>query len=258
MSEPTTSTPAAAVRAALLLGAALAAAALTWRLKPTADGNGPVGEIVLGCAWLAWVLAGWLTLSVAACAAGHLGGRRADAGDYSTAVVGRCVPRRLSRLVDAVVTAGLVGAVLGGAVVPAAAATGPTVSTSSHRAVSGDPLDWPGLTNRHPTRPTGRTPPSHRRHLASRVNLVAASPRRADDIDGAVTVRAGDSLWSIAAAHLGRDASAARIAAAWPRWFSENRRVVGDDPTLILPGQRLRPPSEPTRERRPHRPAGSS
>jgi hypothetical protein len=251
MSEPTASTPAAAVRAALLLGAALAAAALTWRLKPAADDNGPVGEIVLGCGWLAWLLAGWLTLSVAGCAAGHLGGRRA--------AVGRCVPRRLSRLVDAVVTAGLVGAVLGGAVVPAsAAAASPGVSVSSHRGVGGDPLDWPGLTDRHPGRPLDRPPPGQRHHRASRVSLVAASPRRATDIDAAVTVQAGDSLWSIAAGHLGRDATAAQIAAAWPRWYAENRRVVGDDPTLILPGQRLQPPSAAAPEARPHRPAGSS
>jgi hypothetical protein len=251
MTEPNGSTPAAAVRAALLLGAALAAAAITWRLQPAANGNGPVGEIVLGCGWLAWLLAGWLTLSVAACAAGHLGGRRAG--------VGRCVPRRLSRLVDAVVTAGLVAAVLGGAVVPASAvAAGPGLSVSSHRAAGGDPLDWPGLTGRHPARPFHRPPPGERRHRASRVSLVAASPRRTDDIDGAVTVRPGDSLWSIAAAHLGREATAAQIAAAWPRWYAENRRVVGDDPTLILPGQRLQPPPAAAPEGRPPRPAGSS
>jgi hypothetical protein len=249
MSTSTAGTPAAAVRAVLLLGAALAAAALTWRLKPAAGGNDPVSEIVLGCAWLAWLLAGWLTLSVAACAVGHLAGRRA--------VSVRCVPRRVSGLVDAVVTAGLVGAVLGGAVVPAsAAAAGPGLSVSSHRAVGGDPLDWPGLTDRDPAPRHDRPPPSERSHRASRVGLVAASPRRAVDIDSAVTVRAGDSLWSIAAAHLGRDATAARIAAAWPRWYAENRRVVGDDPTLILPGQRLHPPTAP--EPRTHRRAGSS
>ena len=34
---------------------------------------------------------------------------------------------------------------------------------------------------------------------------MAASPRRTDDIDGAVTVRSGDSLWSIATAVAGTD-----------------------------------------------------
>ncbi len=52
----------------------------------------------------------------------------------------------------------------------------------------------------------------------------------------------GDSLWSIAARHLGPGASDAEIARAWPAWFAENRDVVGDDPDLILPGQVLRPP----------------
>jgi hypothetical protein len=248
MPRSTASTPAAAVRAALLLGAALAAAALTWRLKPATRGTDPVGEIVLGCAWMAWALAGWSTLTVGVCAAGHLVGRRS--------VAGRCVPRRLNRLVDAVVTAGLIGAVLGGAVVPAsAAAAGAGISASSHHAVAGDPLDWPGLTPSRPARPLDVGRPSHPRHRASKVGLVAASPRRVDDIDGTVTVRTGDSLWSIAAAHLGNDATAARIAAEWPRWYAENRRVVGDDPTLILPGQRLRPPPAP--DRKPS-PAGSS
>jgi hypothetical protein len=248
MSQPTAGTPAAAIRAALLLVASLAGATLTWRLRPAADGGSPVGEIVLGCAWLVWVVAGWLTLSVAICAAGHLAGRRAG--------IGRCVPRRLGRFVDAVVTAGLVGVVLSGAVAPAsAAARGPAVSASSHRAVGADPLDWPGLTDRPPARPPDASPPSQPRHRASRVGLVAASPRRADDGDRAVTVVSGDSLWSIAAAHLGRDATPAEIAAAWPRWYAANRRVVGDDPTLIRPGQRLRPPPAP--EARPHRPAGS-
>ena len=55
-------------------------------------------------------------------------------------------------------------------------------------------------------------------------------------------MRRGDTLWSVAARHLGPGASDAEIAKAWPAWFAENRDVVGDDPDLILPGQVLRPP----------------
>jgi nucleoid-associated protein YgaU len=57
-----------------------------------------------------------------------------------------------------------------------------------------------------------------------------------------VVVRRGDSLWSIAARHLGPDASDAEIAGAWPAWFQANRDLVGDDPDLLRPGQVLRAP----------------
>jgi uncharacterized membrane protein YgcG len=57
-----------------------------------------------------------------------------------------------------------------------------------------------------------------------------------------VTVRPGDSLWSIAARELGPGARAGDIAVAWPRWWAANRALVGADPNLIHPGQRLRAP----------------
>ncbi|MFW5474626.1 LysM peptidoglycan-binding domain-containing protein [Knoellia sp. CPCC 206450] len=58
----------------------------------------------------------------------------------------------------------------------------------------------------------------------------------------AVVVHRGDTLWSIAAAHLGPDADDAEVARAWPRWFEANRDVIGHDPDLLLPGQVLRVP----------------
>ena len=57
-----------------------------------------------------------------------------------------------------------------------------------------------------------------------------------------VTVAAGDTLWDIAAVQLGPVATSADIAAEWPRWFVANRQVIGDDPDLIYPGERLAPP----------------
>jgi LysM domain len=58
-----------------------------------------------------------------------------------------------------------------------------------------------------------------------------------------VVVRRGDTLWSIAARHLGPAATLADIDAEWPRWLSANRDVIGEDANLILPGQQLRPPA---------------
>ena len=55
-------------------------------------------------------------------------------------------------------------------------------------------------------------------------------------------VSRGDSLWRIAARHLGPGATDAEVAAEWPRWWHANRKAVGPDPDLLLPGTRLRPP----------------
>jgi nucleoid-associated protein YgaU len=57
-----------------------------------------------------------------------------------------------------------------------------------------------------------------------------------------VVVTPGDSLWTIAARRLERP-TAVRVAAAWPHWWRTNRRVVGPDPNLIRPGQRLLAPT---------------
>lgn len=55
-------------------------------------------------------------------------------------------------------------------------------------------------------------------------------------------VQTGDSLWSIAAAHLPDGANTADIASEWPTWFDLNRDVIGANPDLILPGQELANP----------------
>lgn len=60
---------------------------------------------------------------------------------------------------------------------------------------------------------------------------------------GEVTVRAGDSLWSLAAGRLGPYATDVEIAAAWPRLYEANRAVIGDSPHLLRPGQILRLPA---------------
>ena len=74
--------------------------------------------------------------------------------------------------------------------------------------------------------------------------LLAPAPRPAAAALDTVTVRRGDSLWSIAQRHLGAGATDAEIAHAWPEWYAANRAVIGDDPDLIHPGMRLVPPRE--------------
>ncbi len=59
-----------------------------------------------------------------------------------------------------------------------------------------------------------------------------------------VVVAPGDSLWSIAASRSGPRASVADVAMSTERWYQENREVVGPDPDLLQPGQRLTAPRE--------------
>jgi nucleoid-associated protein YgaU len=53
----------------------------------------------------------------------------------------------------------------------------------------------------------------------------------------------GDSLWCIAAetirARSGERATSAAVAGFWPRVYAANRRIIGEDPNLIFPGQQL-------------------
>jgi hypothetical protein len=81
-------------------------------------------------------------------------------------------------------------------------------------------------------------------HDPAASNLLAPPPRPAMATHDTVTVRRGDSLWSIAARHLGRGASDAEVARAWPHWHAANRAVIGEDPDLIRPGMQLVPPRE--------------
>ncbi|MDT0187715.1 LysM domain-containing protein [Microbacterium sp. ARD31] len=68
-----------------------------------------------------------------------------------------------------------------------------------------------------------------------------ATPAR--EAPGAYVVQPGDSLWSIARAHPARDLT---VDERWRAIWRANHDVVGDDPDLILPGQALRLPADPT------------
>lgn len=85
---------------------------------------------------------------------------------------------------------------------------------------------------RPPVDPAGLAPAPRRAHLPA--NGTAE-----------VAVREGDSLWSMSAAALGPLASDVDIALAWPRLYAANRETIGNDPSLLLPGQILRLPFRP-------------
>jgi nucleoid-associated protein YgaU len=77
--------------------------------------------------------------------------------------------------------------------------------------------------------------------LPDRPLVAAAEPPH---VQHPVVVRRGDTLWAIARAQLGSRADVASIAGAVGRWHHANRHVIGPDPDLIHPGQRLTPPSK--------------
>ena len=114
------------------------------------------------------------------------------------------------------------GAALGGALV------GPAQARPALRPGSSDPVD-PGVLTGLP--------------LPERAEGAARLPSRR-----AVVVRAGDSLWALAARSLGdrptdrsTDRSTDRaITECWHRLYALNRAVIGPDPGLIRPGQVLR------------------
>ena len=85
-----------------------------------------------------------------------------------------------------------------------------------------------------PKRPTG---PS-RRHMG-------VPARTAEET--AVTVGPGDTLWTIAAHHLGTDATDWEIAREWPRWHRHNITLIGPEPGELRAGTVLRAPPAPFR-----------
>jgi nucleoid-associated protein YgaU len=122
------------------------------------------------------------------------------------------------------------------------AAVGPEADPSAPDAPAGPSTDLPAdvpSAGWRATAPLVRPAPTP--DLGAAVGAVAATLPVVDA--PSVVVRRGDTLWSIAARHLGPGASDAEVAAAWPAWFAANGDVIGDDPDVLRPGQVLLVPS---------------
>jgi hypothetical protein len=147
----------------------------------------------------------------------------------------RGVPATLHRLVLGACGAVLVGGLTG----PAYAAPSDAGPSTDSSVLTGLPLPDRASAAGH----VGRV-------LARQVATVEqAAARPASSLSGSVVVQPGDTLWGIADAALPADASPGEIAAGWQRIYRANRSVIGPDPDLILPSQRLRLPA-------PHQAAG--
>ncbi|MDP9935280.1 hypothetical protein J2T11_001627 [Paenarthrobacter nicotinovorans] len=95
------------------------------------------------------------------------------------------------------------------------------------------------------SQPQGAADPSWKPNPPLVVPGLLSRPgsREAPAASGAgVEVKAGDTLWSIAAARLAPFSTDVDVAVAWPQWYAANRSIIGDDPSVLIPGQILRPP----------------
>ena len=166
---------------------------------------------VAGCA--AWL---WLATAVVAADAVHGRGTRP-----------RGVPRAWRRLVLAACGVALAG----GLGAPAHAGDG-----SGSSRVEGLPLPDRATTTTHVSRVFARAA-SHQDPAGSRQAAV-------------VVVRPGDTLWNLARTGLPAGATDAAVAARIHQIHRANRAVIGPDPDLIRPHQRLRMPATTREETR--------
>jgi len=182
-----------------------------------------------------WVMS--FAIAVAAALLDRLGRTRA------AAATGRFSPAFMRRLVLSAVGLQLLTAPLASA---ATAPDGPGAGRAGQAAVSASWTPPPGQAPAPgPQDPAAGSPVDPRWKPASPIvdaGPLAARHARAQDTPGArreITVRSGDSLWSIAAATLGPFASDADIAREWPRLYAGNRNTIGANPHFLRPGQVL-------------------
>jgi hypothetical protein len=105
--------------------------------------------------------------------------------------------------------------------------------------------------------PPGPDLPSHGRALPTPTRLLEGLPLPDRQPGGAATtvappsqvprveVHAGDTLWALAARLLPAHADNSAVASLCERLYALNKPVIGDNPDLIRPGQRLRVPEQP-------------
>lgn len=239
------------VATGLGIGLGIAAVPVVWGRTRLSDALGSrpatVDEVVGAGAVVALsVLLLWVATALIVSTLATVPGAVGLAAARLAAAVSPPVLRRVVAVAVGVTLAGGASPAFGGVPEPTghAAPAAPTsnaglVSTSEGSAGKGNTVEgntgvgwagvgWAGLANTGESNPPDL--PTLDRPAAPAVVPVV------------VTVAPGDSLWRIAARHLGPGANETQIAAEWPRWFEANRAVIGGDPDLIHPGQRLTPP----------------
>lgn len=206
---------------------------------------------VAGWALLGWlvVIAGLQLLSAIPGCTGRL------ASGLASALAPIAVRRGLAVLLGLSLTTSAPATAWAAAATPATAAPAVPAAAAAPGAADLPDLDWPvARTLAGPAEPAPPGPAGPLGTVEAAVEPApttagppagdrAARSRRATSPDTAHVVAPGESLWSIAADHLGPAADASRVAATWPRWWQANRADIGANPHLIHPGTRLIPPT---------------
>ncbi|WP_202879566.1 LysM peptidoglycan-binding domain-containing protein [Serinicoccus kebangsaanensis] len=215
------------VVAASLGGVIASQAVATW---PGPDPTAPGASVLSAMLLLGAALLGWLTLVLAAATWQVRPGRTLPS--HSPAPV---------RLVGALLIS-LSAATTG------AAQAAPVASQQQAADLPGTPaVDQERRAGESPVRTEppapappvpGWTPTAPRAEPARGEATLVTGPV-AETLPDHVVVRRGDTLWDLAARHLGPEATVAEVAQEWPRWYAANRGVIGADPDLLLPGQEL-------------------
>lgn len=265
----------AALPGGVVLTTALGAGGRRALVHGLATGGDPSAAVLGLVSLLAAVVVCWLTCGLALAVIAEAPGR---VGTMAARLRDRVTPALVRRWAAITLGASVTTSVLPGTAV-AAVQTAPRVGTpdpgwlpsptapaASVATSSPTGLPSPGWSGRPATTPTTRTEStgtSPTSTPAVRPSTSAPTPgwtprrpparhrtdsrlltgrHRVDPVDE-VVVRRGDSLWTIAAARLGPDATASEVARAWPRWHAANAERIGPDPHLLLPGTRLSPPT---------------
>ncbi len=218
----------------------------------------PADVLLLIVAALGALLTGWLGLATVAAALSEVPGVIGSVGSMVARRITPKVVRRAVALAAGTALATAVSPVQATAHDRSAAPLHTAVAVQDHRTdhaaeSAPDPAFHP-LADPSVDRPAGPVPsapepgfvplpPNPPAATPVDIGALERTPRQVPESAKVHTVRRGDTLWDIAAARLGPGASAAQIAAEWPRWYAANRHVIGPDPALIVPGQRLVPPT---------------
>lgn len=255
--------------AALPGGLALTMSLTTGGRRALADGVSPGGDPAAGVIGLVSLMAalivGWLTLTLLLAVIALVPGQ---VGRSARRVRDRVTPAIVRRWAAIVLGASMTASVLPGTSVAASVRTThvsadaagpgwvPTSAISTREITPGmtaAPTDTPSpgwdsrVTSHTQTTTSGTASPGwtpRRPPARHRTDPRLLTGRHRDDSGHEVVVRRGDTLWSIAATHLGHHATDTEIARSWPRWHAANADLIGADPHLLLPGTRLTPPTQ--------------
>ena len=194
----------------------------------TADVQGSDALISSATGVLAWAVWAWGALGLALTAASALPGA---VGAVARAALRVALPAGARRGTALVLGIGLgFTAPLAGPLLP-----GSTAVASAADSTAGGAPDWP--TQSPEASPDAVPVPDWPAGPGTAAGAAPAGDR--------IVVR-GDCLWHIAAdsllGQLGRLPSDAEVAVAVAAWWRANADVIGPDPDLLIPGQRLRAP----------------